>query len=444
MKLTIVIPALNEEEGIASIIERTLAARETIIQRSPVDEVEIIVVSDGSTDRTADIAAGFEGIRVIVFEKNRGYGAAIKKGFEEGTGELVSFLDADGTCDPTFFCVLCRALFEENAAVALGARLGPESCMPPVRRWGNRMYALVLSLLSNRVITDTASGMRVIRRDALPQLYPLPDGLHFTPAMSARVLMDDHMKMIERPMPYEERIGESKLHVVRDGLRFFRTIFEMTLMWRPAKLLIASAALCLMIMTLLAMHPIEMWLRVGRLQEDMIFRLLFCSFLGSVGLTLLSAGVVCEHFRRMIDHRQRDTTFIWSLLDRCFSFRFLVGASVATLPALAWLVGPGGWTWVTAGFVEVHWSRVVLAGLIGFGLCQLIVTTLTVNLFRFHTARKTQSVRGRASLPVSADTRTTQRTISTPSKRTLQLEAVEAPLVMGEPGAPNPQIEPAN
>ena len=98
MKLTIVIPALNEEQAIGSIIERCLAARPAIVAHSPVDEVQIIVVSDGSTDRTARIAAGYEDISVIVFERNRGYGAAIKKGFQEGSGELVGFLDADGTC----------------------------------------------------------------------------------------------------------------------------------------------------------------------------------------------------------------------------------------------------------------------------------------------------------------------------------------------------------
>jgi glycosyltransferase involved in cell wall biosynthesis len=106
MKLSIVIPAYNEEEGIASIIERGLAAREQIAHSSPVHEVEIIVVSDGSTDRTVEIARGFDDIQLITFEKNRGYGAAIKRGFEESSGELVGFLDADGTCDPRFFATL--------------------------------------------------------------------------------------------------------------------------------------------------------------------------------------------------------------------------------------------------------------------------------------------------------------------------------------------------
>jgi len=393
MKLTIVIPALNEEDAIGSIIERTLAARDVIIANSPVDAVEVIVVSDGSTDRTATIARGYQGVKLIEFKRNRGYGAAIKEGFNQGTGELVSFLDADGTCDPRFFATLCTAIVDEEAVVAIGSRLGPESDMPPVRRLGNRVYALILSALSNRVVTDTASGMRVIRRDALEKLYPLPDGLHFTPAMSARVLCDEQLTIVERPMKYAERIGESKLHVLRDGVRFLRTILEMTLMWQPAKLFLWSAVLCLLVMTLLALHPIETWLRAGRLQEDMIYRLLFCSLLGCVGVTLLSAGVVCDHLHRLWADGTTPRSFIESLLDRAYSFAGVGLALIPAIPMLAWLIGPGIWTRVTDGYVAIHWSRVVLAGLIAFSIGQLVVTVLITNLIRFHTARRTLSTR---------------------------------------------------
>ena len=105
--LTIVIPALNEEASIESTIMRCLAARERICVVGGVRDVEVIVVSDGSTDRTAaiaqELAARHPAVSVVVFEKNRGYGAAIKEGFERGRGDLVSFLDADGTCDPNYF-----------------------------------------------------------------------------------------------------------------------------------------------------------------------------------------------------------------------------------------------------------------------------------------------------------------------------------------------------
>lgn len=388
MRLTIVIPALNEEDAIGSTIERTLAAREVIRAESPVDEVEIIVVSDGSTDRTAEIASGYSDVRLIVFEQNRGYGAAIKEGFRQGTGDLVGFLDADGTCDPVFFATLCSTLIEQEASVAIGSRMGSGSRMPAIRRLGNRVYALILSALSNRVVTDTASGMRVIRRNVLERLYPLPDGLHFTPAMSARVLMDDRLRIVECPMSYEERIGESKLHVFRDGVRFLHTILEMTLMWRPARTLIASAVVCLMLMALLASHPVETWLRLGRLEEGMIYRLLSCSLLGCLGFTLLSAGVICENLNRLWSGRRILPTFATATLDRIFSFGGWAMVLVPAAPVLAWLIGPGLWTRVVDGHVVIHWSRFVLAGLIAFGLMQMFIAVLIVNLIRFHAARR--------------------------------------------------------
>ena len=83
-------------------------------------------------------------MRVIVFEQNRGYGAAIKEGFARSSGELVAFLDADGTCDPTVFADLCSTVQQEDAAVALGSRMGPDTQMPRVRRLGNNLYALLL------------------------------------------------------------------------------------------------------------------------------------------------------------------------------------------------------------------------------------------------------------------------------------------------------------
>lgn len=389
MKLSIVIPAYNEENAIASIIERCLAARRSIIAQSDVTDVEVTVVSDGSTDRTADIAGEYDDINLIVFEKNRGYGAAIKRGFEESGGDLVGFLDADGTCDPNFFATLATAIVEDKADVAIGSRLGPQSRMPGVRRLGNRIYAVILSALSNKVVSDTASGMRVIRRDALRHLYPLPDGLHFTPAMSARVLMDEVLTIVERPMTYEERIGESKLSVVRDGVRFLRTIIEMTLMWRPVRLFAGCAILCLAVMTLLALHPIESWLRTRTVGEGMIYRLLFCSLLGCFGVTLLSGSVIVNLVSDLVRKTApRTRTFTAAILDRLYSWKALAVMALVSVPLVGWLVGPGVGTWVSSGYVAIHWTRVVLAGLIVFALGQVGLTVLIANLLRFHIARR--------------------------------------------------------
>src|SRR5215468_3845306 len=165
MKLLIAIPALNEEGSIQQIIERCLDARQEIIETSPVTQVDITVVSDGSTDRTVELASRFsDRIILIVFPKNRGYGAAIKEAWARSDADLLGFLDADGTCDPTFFADLSVTLIRKDADVVLGCRLNKNSKMPLIRRVGNLLFATMLTVFSSTHVRDTASGMRIVRR----------------------------------------------------------------------------------------------------------------------------------------------------------------------------------------------------------------------------------------------------------------------------------------
>ena len=106
--------------------------------------MEITVVSDGSTDRTVDYAKPYtDRIKLIVFPDNRGYGAAIKESWRESDAELLGFLDADGTCMPSFFSELCDAVLKTNADVALGCRLDPTQ--PNARRSANREHIVRLA-----------------------------------------------------------------------------------------------------------------------------------------------------------------------------------------------------------------------------------------------------------------------------------------------------------
>jgi hypothetical protein len=150
---------------------------------------------------------------------------------------LLGFLDADGTYPPEHFPDLCRVALDDEADLVIGSRMaGAESEMPLVRRIGNFFFANLVSLLGNHRVSDSSSGMRVIRREALPRLYPLPDGLNFTPVMSTRALHEE-ICWREVPIPYKERVGRSKLSVVRDGMRFFSTIVWTALNYNPVRVL---------------------------------------------------------------------------------------------------------------------------------------------------------------------------------------------------------------
>ena len=161
--LSIVIPALNEADGIADIANRVMGIRAALVAAG-VPTLELIVVDDGSTDDTAAIAEGVAGVTVIRHGRNQGYGAAIKTGFRAAKGDMLAFLDADGTYPPEAFPELCRSLAAQGADIVVGSRMaGEESGMPLVRRLGNSFFARLVSLTSGQKISDSASGQRVLR-----------------------------------------------------------------------------------------------------------------------------------------------------------------------------------------------------------------------------------------------------------------------------------------
>ena len=233
--LSVIIPAFNEEDGIAEIAERVLSVKDDL-QEAGVTDLELLVVDDGSGDGTAEVASQIAGVRLIRHGKNRGYGAALKTGFSNATGELIGFLDADGTYPPEYFPQLCRKAMDGGELV-IGSRMsGTDSKMPLTRRVGNYFFATLLTLIGWQKVSDSASGMRVFRRNILERIYPLPDGLNLTPVMSTRAVHEG-IQMVEVPIPYDERVGSSKLNIFRDGSLFLQSIIWTVLTYNPVRVL---------------------------------------------------------------------------------------------------------------------------------------------------------------------------------------------------------------
>jgi len=232
--LSVVIPAYNEEDGIEEISRRVLAIRPALAEVG-VDDLELIVVDDGSQDRTGEIAASIEGVRLIT-QENKGYGGALKTGFSNAIGELIGFLDADGTYPPEYFPQLCEAALDGADLVIGSRRAGEKSQMPVTRRLGNFFFANLLSLVSRQKVSDSASGQRVFKREIYERMLPLPDGLNLTPVQSARALHEE-MKVVEVPITYSERLGRSKLSIVHDGRIFLQSILWTVMMYNPVRVL---------------------------------------------------------------------------------------------------------------------------------------------------------------------------------------------------------------
>ncbi|HUG34672.1 MAG TPA: glycosyltransferase family 2 protein [Anaerolineales bacterium] len=233
--LSVVIPAYNEEHGITEIATRVLSVSADL-KKAGVSGLELLVVDDGSKDRTAQVAAKIKGVTLISHPKNKGYGAALKTGFAQAKGELIGFLDADGTYPPEYFPKLCRAALNGSDLV-IGSRMaGEDSKMPLTRRVGNFFFATLLSILGRQKVTDSASGMRVFKREILEHIYPLPDGLNLTPVMSTRAL-HEKIKIEEVPIPYSERVGRSKLSVIHDGRIFLQSMVWTAMSYNPVRIL---------------------------------------------------------------------------------------------------------------------------------------------------------------------------------------------------------------
>lgn len=336
MHLSIVIPAFNEEAAVGGTARACLAAAPDIAREAGLDGVEVVVVDDGSRDRTAAIVREIPGVRLVQHAVNRGYGSALLTGFGAAQGDLLAFLDADGTCDPRLFGPLARALAERGADIVSGSRMGAGNSMPRVRRLGNRMFAFLINLVSPQRIEDLASGMRVFKRSALEHLAPLPTGLHFTPAMSAKALFDGALSLIEVRIPYAERIGASKLSVLKDGLRFLRVLALIALSYRPFRFFGTAGLALLALAAVLGAGPIVALFDGGAAGADPAGTLAALAA-ASAGLALIECGLVAESAAAILHPRKGRPHPLHRLLAAVLLRRAWLSGAV--LVAAAWLAG---------------------------------------------------------------------------------------------------------
>ncbi|MDI7276313.1 MAG: glycosyltransferase family 2 protein [Anaerolineae bacterium] len=242
-RLSVVVPAYNEQEAIGQVLQRIVAVSSALRREAGVSELEVLVVDDGSTDGTARAVEEFwagarhgsVAVRLIRHAVNRGYGAALQTGFAAARGSLLAFLDGDRTYPPESLPALCRAALRPGVALVLGDRMSAGAWhMPMGRRLGNAAFALLASLLSGTRVADCCSGMRVLHASTWRQLGPLPAGLEFSPTMTLRALHRG-LALEQVAIPYYDRVGSSKLRVVQDGVRFLAAILGETWRHRPAR-----------------------------------------------------------------------------------------------------------------------------------------------------------------------------------------------------------------
>ncbi len=229
--LSIVIPAKNEAATIADVVASA---------RSEYPEAEIIVVDDGSTDATADLAEA-AGASVVRHPESLGNGAAVKSGARAATGEILAFMDGDGQHDPRELGKLLARL-DEGYQMAIGAR--DSGSHASVGRWfANGVYNEIASRLTGSRIADLTSGFRAARASMFNQfLYLLPNGFSYPTTITMAFLRSGYPVCFE-PITAAERSGKSHIRPIRDGIRFLVIIFKIATLYSPLKIFLPISAL---------------------------------------------------------------------------------------------------------------------------------------------------------------------------------------------------------
>ena len=218
--ITVIIPCLNEEQGVG----RVLHAMPPFVD-------EVIVVDNGSTDRTAQVAASL-GAKVIT-EELRGYGRAYRRGFAAATGDLIVTLDGDHSYPIDGVSYLLEAFLHLDVDFLNASRfpVRDSRAMSFKHKFGNLVLSLATSVLFFRWVRDSQSGMWVLRRSILEDMKLEADGMAFSEEIKIEAIRNRRIRFGEIAILYSTRLGEIKLSPWRDGIqnlvfllrkRFFR------------------------------------------------------------------------------------------------------------------------------------------------------------------------------------------------------------------------------
>jgi glycosyltransferase involved in cell wall biosynthesis len=208
LKISVVIPSYNEEEGVRYVIERL-----------PPCVDEVVVVDNNSTDRTAEVATSL-GARVVP-EKRKGYGAAYQAGLPAVTGDVTITLDGDGTYPSEQIPELVDHLVDRQLDFVSASRfpLQNPAAMNFSNKVGNMVLTIGMAVLYARVVRDSQSGMWVFRSAVYPKLKVKSDGMAFSEEIKIEAIRNREVRFGEYPINYHPRVGEVKLDKWRDGFR---------------------------------------------------------------------------------------------------------------------------------------------------------------------------------------------------------------------------------
>lgn len=236
--VSVLIPACDEEASLSDTVA------DVNKHRTAFKEMEIIVINDGSRDRTGEIARSLP-VTLIEHETSLGYGASLKDGLRAAKGELVIIVDADGTYPIDEIPRLASAM--DASDMVVGARTGELVHIPFARRTGKWIITHLAEYLSRTKIPDLNSGLRIFRRDIALRFSSIyPDGFSFTTTITLAMLTN-HYRVKFLPINYRKRTGKSSIHPIRDFINFTILIIRICACFKPLTVFVPPALLLILV-----------------------------------------------------------------------------------------------------------------------------------------------------------------------------------------------------
>ena len=343
--ITVVIPCLNEESSIGEVVE---AARIGIAKTGLAEE--IIVVDNGSTDRSVAIALE-HGARVVE-ESHRGYGAALRKGFASATYGIMVMGDGDLTYDFSKLDDMVRPIMEDRADFVIGNRMSniQPGAMPKLHQYlGNPVLSLVLRVMfHSNAVRDAHCGMRAIAKEAYQRLNCVTTGMEFASEMVIRAVRCK-LRIDQQDIIYHARVGDSKLRTFQDGWRHLRFM----MLHSPTTMLLWPGIFCwvlgLLISLPLAFGPVYIH---GRLFD--IHCMIMGGLLNIISVQIITIGLLAKAYAHL-SGLHRDP--VVAKLYRHMTFeKTMLASGVIILLGLGFTLLVVG-KWVFSGFGALNEAR---------------------------------------------------------------------------------------